>query len=94
MSQAVQCTEVQNDHLISGGGLTRIQGGHRNIRIFFPENSTVFNLLDVRNHIKLEIHSFVMNFNSGGYGLADLHCRKVESTRWLKHKLRATIGGQ
>ena len=28
------------------------------------------------------------------FGIADLHCRKVESTKWLKHKLRATIGGQ
>ena len=27
-------------------------------------------------------------------GIADLHCRKVESTKWLKHKLRATLGGQ
>ena len=27
-------------------------------------------------------------------GNADLHCRKVESTKWLKHKLRATLGGQ
>ena len=27
-------------------------------------------------------------------GTADLHCRKVESTKWLKYKLRATIGGQ
>ena len=27
-------------------------------------------------------------------GIADLHCQKVESTQWLKHKLRATIGGQ
>ena len=27
-------------------------------------------------------------------GIADLHCRKVKSTKWLKHKLRATIGGQ
>ena len=27
-------------------------------------------------------------------GIADLHCRKVESTKWFKHKLRATIGGQ
>ena len=26
--------------------------------------------------------------------IADLHCRKVESTKWLKHKLRTTIGGQ
>ena len=28
------------------------------------------------------------------FGFANLHCRKVESTKWLKHKLRATIGGQ
>ena len=28
------------------------------------------------------------------WGIADLHCRKVKSTKWLKHKLRATIGGQ
>ena len=27
-------------------------------------------------------------------GFADLHCQKVQSTKWLKHKLRATIGGQ
>ena len=27
-------------------------------------------------------------------GIADMHCRKVESTKWLKYKLRATIGGQ
>ena len=27
-------------------------------------------------------------------GISDLHCRKVKSTKWLKHKLRATIGGQ
>ena len=27
-------------------------------------------------------------------GIADLHCPKVESTKWLKPKLRATIGGQ
>ena len=25
---------------------------------------------------------------------ADLQCQKVESTKWLKHKLRATVGGQ
>jgi hypothetical protein len=28
------------------------------------------------------------------WGIADLHCRKVKSTKWLKHKLRATLGGQ
>ena len=27
-------------------------------------------------------------------GIADLHCLKVESTKWLKHKLRVTLGGQ
>jgi hypothetical protein len=27
-------------------------------------------------------------------GIADLDCRKFESTKWLKHKLRATLGGQ
>jgi hypothetical protein len=26
-------------------------------------------------------------------GIADLYCRKVESTKWLKHKLRPTISG-
>ena len=25
-------------------------------------------------------------------GIADLHCQKVKSTKWLKHKLRATLG--
>ncbi len=27
-------------------------------------------------------------------GIADLDCGKVESTKWLKHKLRATFAGQ
>ena len=27
-------------------------------------------------------------------GIADLDCRKVESTKWLKDKLRAMLGGQ
>jgi hypothetical protein len=27
-------------------------------------------------------------------GIADLDCRKVEITKWLKHKLRTTLGGQ
>ena len=27
-------------------------------------------------------------------GIADLHFRKLESPKWLKHKLRATLGGQ
>ena len=28
------------------------------------------------------------------WGIADLYCRKVESTKWLEHKLRAMSGGQ
>ena len=28
----------------------------------------------VRNHVKLEIHLFLMNFNSGGVSLRILHC--------------------
>ena len=61
----------------------------------------------MRNQVKLEIRSFVMNFNSRvfslrilycvvdtGYGIADLHCQKVQNSKWLKHKLRAMIGGQ
>ena len=27
------------------------------------------------------------------WGIADLHCRKFKSTRWLKYKLRATLEG-
>ena len=27
-------------------------------------------------------------------GIADLDCRKFEITKWLKHKLTATLGGQ
>ena len=64
--------------------------------------------LSVHNQVKLEIHSFTMNFNSGYrsvwwmlamgladlLGIADLYCQKVESTKQLKHKLRATTGDQ
>ena len=25
------------------------------------------------------------------WGIADLHCQKVESIKWLKHKLRGTL---
>ena len=52
------------------------------------------------DHIKLEIEFQQQGREDTGYGLgrfwriADLHCRKVESTKWLKHKLKATIGGQ
>ena len=55
-----------------------------------------------RNHVKLiYIINSLRGFSKGtvlcgGHqlGIADLHCQKVESTKWLKHKLRATIGGQ
>ena len=77
-------------------------------KLFLLQNKTswkqpaqVFTALSVHNHVKLEIHSFAMNFNSGYcsvwwmlamgladlLGIADLHCQKVESTKWLKHKL-------
>ena len=26
--------------------------------------------------------------------IADLYCQKIACTKWLKHKLRATLGGQ
>ena len=67
----------------------------------------------MRDHVKLEIGLFAVNFNSRGFslrvpdcvldngygigrplGIADLHCQNVENTKWLKLKLRATIGGQ
>ena len=55
----------------------------------------------MRNHVKLGVSLRVLYcVVDTGYGLgrslgiADLHCRKVESTKWLKHKLRATIEGQ
>ena len=53
----------------------------------------------VRNHVKLRGFS-KDTLLFGGYwlmgladlwGIADLHCPKVESTKWLKHKLRATL---
>ena len=71
--------------------------------------ANIFNA-SVRNHVKLlHVYKSCRGFSKGtvlcgGYylamgladllGIADLHCRKVESTKWLKHKLRATIGGQ
>ena len=57
-------------------------------------------LYRVCNHVKLEICLFVMNFNSGGFSLRVVYCvvdigyglgRSI--TKWLKHKLRAMIGG-
>ena len=27
-------------------------------------------------------------------GIEDLHCQKVEGTKWLKHKVGAMLGGQ
>jgi hypothetical protein len=67
---------------------------------------SVLQISFVRNHVKLlRIINSRRGFSKGtvlcgGYyiamgladrlGIADLHCRKVESTKWLKHKLRAT----
>ena len=64
----------------------------------------------VVNHVKLEIRSFVMNLNSGGFSLRVLYCvvdtgyglgrplGDCKPTRKYqmvkKTKLRATIGGQ
>ena len=61
----------------------------------------VKNLGPVRNHVKLEIRSFVLNFNSrefslrvpdcvvdAGYGLGrSLGIADLSCTKWLKHKL-------
>ena len=55
----------------------------------------------VRNHFKLGVSLRVLYcVVDAGYGLGrslgDYRpaCRKVESTKWFKHKLRATLGGQ
>ena len=60
----------------------------------------------MRNHIKLEIRLFVMNFNSRGFSLRVQYClvnngygnedcrfelTKGKINKWLKHKLRATL---
>jgi hypothetical protein len=57
--------------------------------------------LHVRNHIKIGVSLRVLYcvvdtcYGLGiSLGIADLHCRKVESTKWLKRKLKATLGGQ
>ena len=49
----------------------------------------------VRNHVKLRGFS-KDTLLFGGFWLWAwrISCRKVESTKWLKYKLRATIGGQ
>ena len=48
----------------------------------------------VHNHVKLGVFSKGTALCGGCamgladlWGIADLHCRKVESTKWLKHKL-------
>ncbi len=28
------------------------------------------------------------------WGITELHCQMVKSTKWLKHKLKAMLGGQ
>ena len=64
----------------------------------------------MRNHVKLcnARNQFTQGFIQGHctvwwilamgladlLGIADLDCRKVQSTKGLKHKLRATLGGQ
>ena len=61
--------------------------------------------MHVRIHVKLGVFSKDTLLCSGYWlwalrifwGLQTciaLHCRKVKSTKWLKHKLRATLGGQ
>ena len=76
------------------------------IRLYYITNN--YSHSCIIDHVKLEIRSFVMNFNSGGFSLrvlycvvdtgywviADLHWQKVKSSKWLKYKQRATIGGQ
>ena len=59
VSQAVQCTKLQNDHLISDGGLTRIQGGHINMKIFSPEKVSIIWQLQIDTFLtytKIGIH--------------------------------------
>ena len=49
------------------------------------------------NHIKLGVSPRIQYcVVDTGYGLGGSlgDCQKVESTKWLRHKLRATIGGQ
>ena len=55
----------------------------------------------MRNHVKLGVPLRILNYVvdtayglGKSLGIADLHCRKVESTKWLKHKLRDTLGRQ
>ena len=74
----------------------------------FGEMEHLHNLIIVRNHVKLmHVINSRRGFSKGttvswilAMGLADLlgfanlHCQKVESTKWLKHKVRAMIGGQ
>ena len=58
----------------------------------------------MHTHVKLmSVINSCRGFSKGLYcmvdtsrslGIADLDCRKVESTKWLKHRLRAALGGQ
>ena len=55
----------------------------------------------MRNHVKLGVSPRILycvmdtGYGLGGsLGIADLHCQKVKSTKWLKHKQRVAIGGQ
>ena len=60
--------------------------------LFVTCNSLLFS---VHNHVKLVVSPRILYCVAMGLadllGIADLHCRKVESNKWLKHKLRASI---
>ena len=45
-----------------------------NISSLKPIQRGLSDILTVRNHVKLEIRSFVMNFNSEGFSLRILYC--------------------
>ena len=75
----------------------------RNETIFFTfVLFSVTHFILVRNHVKLRGFSkdtllfwWILAMGLADLlGIADLHCPKIESTKWLKLKLRATIGGQ
>ena len=61
---------------------------------------SIYEVEIVRNHVKLRVFCIDTLLWILAMSLVDLlriahlHCRKVGSIKWLKHKLRATIGGQ
>ena len=57
----------------------------------------LFNFSFVCNHVKLGVSLRALYCVVGLadlWGIVDLHGRKVKSTKSLKHKLKATLGGQ